>query len=157
MFSQSVAAPSYQPLVPAYQPLSWDHQAMINNAPSYGSAFPANAPDVWFMDSGATSHVTGNPGTLTSYHSPLELNSQHIIIGDGSRLPIVAAGTAHLTNRPFYLNNVLVSPQIVKNLISIRKFSRENSCSIEFDLFGFSVKDLATRSILMRPNSSGDL
>jgi hypothetical protein len=33
------------------------------------------------------------------------------------------------------LNDVLVSPNIIKNLISIRRFTTDNNCSIEFDPF----------------------
>lgn len=55
------------------------------------------------------------------------------------------------------LNNVLITPQIVKNLISVRKFTKDNFCSVEFDPFGFSVKDLQTRMVLLRSNSTGDL
>jgi hypothetical protein len=58
---------------------------------------------------------------------------------------------------PFPLQNVLISPDIVKNLIYVRKFTRHNYVSIEFDLFGFSVKDLATKTLLLRSNSDGDL
>jgi hypothetical protein len=43
------------------------------------------------------------------------------------------------------------------NLLSIRKFTRDNFCSIEFDAFGFSVKDLKTRRVILRCNSEGDL
>jgi hypothetical protein len=39
----------------------------------------------------------------------------------------------------------------------VRKFTTDNWCSIEFDLFGFSVKDLITKTPLLRSNSSGDL
>jgi hypothetical protein len=96
------------------------------------------------MDSGATSHITGNQGNLSHSHSPIGLNRHHIVVGNGSRLPVVATGTTHLPPRPFQLNNVLVSRAILQNLISTRSFSHDNSCSVEFDPFGFSVKDLAT-------------
>lgn len=59
--------------------------------------------------------------------------------------------------RPLSLINVLITPQIVKNLISVRKFTRDNFCSVEFDPFGFTVKDLHSRVALLRSNSSGDL
>jgi len=52
---------------------------------------------------------------------------------------------------------VLVSPQLIKKLISVRQFSIENNCSVEFDPYGFSVKDLKTRSVIVRCNSSGPL
>jgi hypothetical protein len=68
------------------------------------------------------------------------------MVGNGSRLPIAATGTVSFTSRPFHLHNVLVAPQLVKNLISTRQFSRHNFCSVEFDPYGFSLKDLATLS-----------
>nr|GEV79475.1 putative ribonuclease H-like domain-containing protein [Tanacetum cinerariifolium] len=36
-------------------------------------------------------------------------------------------------------------------------FTRDNNCTIEFDAFGFSVKDYLTHHILLRCDSSGDL
>ncbi|GJZ20863.1 ribonuclease H-like domain-containing protein [Tanacetum coccineum] len=60
-------------------------------------------------------------------------------------------------HRPLHLHNVLVTPNIIKNLISVRQFTRDNNCTIEFDAFGFSVKDFLTRHILLRCDSSGDL
>ncbi|GKC48257.1 ribonuclease H-like domain-containing protein [Tanacetum coccineum] len=43
------------------------------------------------------------------------------------------------------------------NLISVRQFTRDNNCTVEFDAFGFSVKDFLTRHILLRCDSLGDL
>jgi hypothetical protein len=129
---------------------------MLHQAPSYGSAFPALID--WTMDSGASSHITGNQGNLTSSHSPLALKSRpHINVGNGSSVPDTATGTAHLTPHPFVLNDVLVAPNIVKNLISTCHFSRDNNCSVEFDPFGFTVMDFPTKTPLMRSNSDGDL
>ena len=45
---------------------------------------------------------------------------------------------------------VLVSPQLVQNLVSGRHFSRDNSVTVKFDAFGFSVKDARTRMVLHR-------
>jgi hypothetical protein len=55
----------------------------------------------------------------------------------------------------FHLNDVLVAPLIIHNLLSVRRFTTDNSCSIEFDLFGLSVKDLATGTLLDRCYNSG--
>nr|GEV82898.1 copia protein [Tanacetum cinerariifolium] len=53
---------------------------------------------------------------------------------------------------------MFLSPlNIIKNLISFRQFTRDNNCIVEFDAFGFSVKDFLTRHILLRCDSSGDL
>jgi hypothetical protein len=58
---------------------------------------------------------------------------------------------------PFYLNDVLVAPNLVQSLLSARRFTTDNSCSMEFDLFGLSMKDLATRRVLARYDSTGSL
>jgi hypothetical protein len=58
---------------------------------------------------------------------------------------------------PFYLNDVLVALDLVQSLLFIRHFTTDNSCSMEFDPFGLSVKDLATQSVITRYNSSGPL
>jgi hypothetical protein len=55
------------------------------------------------------------------------------------------------------LNNVLVSPQIIKNIIYVRHFTIDNNCSVEFDPAGCSVKVLPSRKEIVRRNSSGPL
>lgn len=127
---------------------------MYHAAPSYGSAFPPHVD--WIMDMGASSHVTGDPGILIK-SSLLAPNSLHIVVRNGAHLPVIAVGNAHLPPRPFYLNHILLSPNIVQNLISMRQFTRDNLCSIEFDPLGFSLKDLRTKVVILRCNNSGDL
>jgi hypothetical protein len=134
---------------------TYNYAAMFNSAPSNtGGLHPGGE---WVMDSGATTHVTNNQGNLTSFHSPTFVDSRSIVVGNGSKLPIYSVGSAKLTDHPFYLHHVLFSPSLIKNLISVRKFTRDNSCSIEFDPFDLFVKDLASRKILMRSSSSGEL
>lgn len=53
-----------------------------------------------------------------------------------------------------FLNNVLVSNKIVKNLISVHRFCIDNLVSVEFDPFGFTVKDLHTGTKLHRSDSN---
>ena len=64
------------------------------------------------------------------------------MVGDESCLPVTAVGFAPGS---FRLPNVLVAPQMVHNLLSIRQFTADNSCSIEFDSSGLTVKDSASR------------
>jgi hypothetical protein len=82
-----------------------------------------------------------------------------IIVGNGASLPITSTGSFSflVPCRPLVLNNVLVSPGIIKNLISIHRFTTDNNYSTEFDPFGLSVKDLQTRSVIAMCNSTGDL
>ena len=98
----------------------------------------------WYMDSGATAHLTNNPGNLKSI-----LNTgtkQTVKVANGDIIPITKTGCFSFSSysRPLHLSSVLITPSIIKNLVYVRKFTRNNSCSKEFDPFGFSVKDLRT-------------
>jgi histone deacetylase 1/2 len=118
----------------------------------------ANHQDVeCVLDSGATTHVTNKLGNLTSSYSPSTIDSNGIVVGNGSTIPIYSVGNTTLSPYPFRLNHVLYSSSIIKNLISVCKFTRDNHCSVEFDPYGFCVKDLAARKITLRSSSSGKL
>lgn len=103
------------------------------------------------MDSGATAHLTTDPGNLSTLLPSSLTTSRQIVIGDVTRLPVISSGHASLSSchKPLHLNNILISPQIIKNLISIHQFTRDNQCSVEFDPFGLSVKDLRTRNVIL--------
>ncbi|CAL9245815.1 unnamed protein product [Arabidopsis halleri] len=111
----------------------------------------------WFMDTGATAHLTPTAGILNSNLNHSTGNS--VIVGNGSSIPITSSGNTTIPSKtkPLLLQNVLVAPKIVKNLISVRKFTKDNWCSVDFDPFGFTVKDLPSRKVLLRCESSGDL
>ncbi|GJU58200.1 ribonuclease H-like domain-containing protein [Tanacetum coccineum] len=111
----------------------------------------------WNMDTGATSHLNSNARNLSTLFNKRLFSSIHV--GDGNSIPVTNTGHSIIPSyhRPLHLHNVLVTPNIIKNLISVRQFTRDNNCTIEFDTFGFSVKDFLTRHILLRCDSSGDL
>ncbi|GJU67587.1 ribonuclease H-like domain-containing protein [Tanacetum coccineum] len=111
----------------------------------------------WYMDTDATSHLASDTGKLTSISNKSTISS--ILVGNGNSIPVINSGYSMLRtlDRPLHLHNVLVTPNIIKNLISVHQFTCDNNCSIEFDPFGFSVKDLWTRHLLLRCNSTGDL
>jgi hypothetical protein len=58
---------------------------------------------------------------------------------------------------PFYLNNILLASDMVQSLLSIRRFTIDNWCSMEFDPFGLFVMDLSTLNVIVRSNSTGPL
>uniref|UniRef100_A0A453GJR0 Retrovirus-related Pol polyprotein from transposon TNT 1-94-like beta-barrel domain-containing protein n=1 Tax=Aegilops tauschii subsp. strangulata TaxID=200361 RepID=A0A453GJR0_AEGTS len=150
--------PSSVPSTPYYQPPhpSCDHLAMLNAAFSNGGYATPPAPE-WYLDSGASSHVTGTQGNLTSLSSSFSHLPSSLVVGNGHSLPDTATGSTTLSPHDFRLNDILVSPNVVTSLISVRKFTKDNSCSIEFYPCGFLVKDLRTRRVLMISVSHGDL
>ncbi|GJT31201.1 hypothetical protein Tco_0911476 [Tanacetum coccineum] len=109
------------------------------------------------MDTGASSHLNSSVNNLSTIFNSRIYPS--VLVGDGKSIPVTNTGHSTLPTpyRTLHLNNVLITPNIVKNLISVRQFVRENKCTIEFDEFGFSVKDFWTRQILLRCDSTGDL
>nr|GEV14366.1 ribonuclease H-like domain-containing protein [Tanacetum cinerariifolium] len=80
-------------------------------------------------------------------------------VGDGHFIPVTNIGHSILSTpfKSFRLNNVLITSHIVKKLIYVRQFIFDNDCTIEFDSFGFSIKDFVTRRVLLRCDSTGDL
>jgi hypothetical protein len=103
-------------------------------------------------DSGASYHTTPDVGTLSTTHPPHPSLPSSIVISDESVIPITSVGDAVLPG-PFCLRNVLVTPNIIQSILCVRQFTTDNSCSMEFDPFGLSVKDLATRTLLARCES----
>jgi hypothetical protein len=150
----AAAPPVYSRTLAAGGIGSWDQQALASTFNTMTLRPPSSSGD-WYMDSSATSHMASHPGILSSSHPPCSSTPSSIIVGDGSYLPITATGSASVGN--LHLENVLVSPQIIKNLVSVRRFTTDNNCSVEFDPRGFSVKDLRTRKVITRCNSSSPL
>ncbi|WVZ81687.1 hypothetical protein U9M48_029039 [Paspalum notatum var. saurae] len=110
----------------------------------------------WIADSGASYHTTPDTSILSSIRSLHPSCPSSIMVGNGSCLPITSVGTA-ATHGPFHLPNVLVAPHMVHNLLSIRQFTTDNSCSVEFDSSGLTVRDSASRRPLLRCDSLGPL
>jgi hypothetical protein len=108
------------------------------------------------MDSGASSHMSSSDGILLSRHPS---SHSSITDGNGQTIPISYRGESilHTPESNFPLHIVSVVPSLVHNLLSVRQFTRDNNCSIEFDAIGFSVKDIPTQRVMLRCNSAGDL
>ncbi|GKC00803.1 ribonuclease H-like domain-containing protein, partial [Tanacetum coccineum] len=132
------------------------HPSQATSLPSAFSTMTLHDP-TWNMDTGATSHLNSNAHNLSTLFNSRLYPSIHV--GDGNSIPVTNTGHSIIPSlhRPLHLHNVLVTPNIIKNLIYVRQFTRDNNCTIEFDAFGFSVKDFLTRHILLRCDSSGDL
>ncbi|GJX22179.1 ribonuclease H-like domain-containing protein [Tanacetum coccineum] len=109
------------------------------------------------MDTGASSHLAENTGMLTYFSNPRLYKS--VFVGNDQPIPVTHTGHSLLytPHKPLHLHHVLVTPNIIKNLIFVRKFTRNNNVSVDFDAYGFSVKDYQTRRLLLRCDSSGDL
>ncbi|GJU08398.1 hypothetical protein Tco_1124828 [Tanacetum coccineum] len=97
--------------------------------------------------------------SIDAYFCNLKCEYPSVSDGDGYSIPVIDSGHSTLPapHQPLHLNNVLITPNIVKNLIYVRQFVRDNHCTAEFDAFDFSVKDFITHWMLLRCDSTGDL
>lgn len=115
--------------------------------------------DGCYIDTWVTSHNYENEGILQTSHSSHNICS--VIVGNGSSINVHKTSSSVLYNidphRTLHLHNVLMTPDIIIFFVYVHKFTRDNHCSIEFDVFGFSVKDFKTKQVLLYTNSSGDL
>jgi hypothetical protein len=128
----------------------------VNSFSTMALQSPHNSVNDWVANSGASHHTTHSVGNISNPR-PLNFTSpSSIVVGNDSTLPVTSVGDS-VNPGPFYLNNILLAPDIVQNLLSVRRFTTDNWCSMEFDPFGLSVKDLTIRNVIARSNSTGPL
>jgi hypothetical protein len=111
----------------------------------------------WYLDSGATDHITGELEKLTMherYHG-----TDQIRAANEACMDIVHVGKSVLPTitRPLHLNHVLHVPNTHKQLISIHRFNLDNNTFIELHPFFFLIEDQVTRKVLLRGPCRGGL
>jgi hypothetical protein len=79
-------------------------------------------------DSDATHHTTPSVDNISTLRPLTSSNPSSIIVGNGSPLPIITVGDSVLPG-PLYLNNILLAPDMVQSLLSVRRFTTDNWCS----------------------------
>jgi hypothetical protein len=150
LYQQTTPAPRWNPWLGA----SWDQQSLANSFSTMALHLPPTSIQDWVADLGATPHTTPSVGNISTLRPLASSNPSSIVVGNDSSLSITSVGDSVLPG-PFYRNNILLAPDTVKSLLFIRRFTTDNWCSMEFDPFGLSVKDLTTKNVIVRLNSTG--
>jgi hypothetical protein len=134
--------------------VGWDQQSLAHSFNTMALHPPLTSVQDWVADSGSTHHTTPSVGNISTLRPLNSSNPSSIIVANGPSLPITSVGDSVLPG-PFYLNNVLLALDMVQSFLFIRRFTTDNWCSMEFDPFDLSVKDLSTRNVIVRSNSTG--
>jgi hypothetical protein len=92
----------------------------------------------WVADSDTSNHTTSSVGNLTSVWSALPTNPLSIVVGNRSALPITSVGNTAFLD-PFYLKNILVTSDIIQNLLYVHRFTTDNWYFMEFDPYDLSM------------------
>jgi hypothetical protein len=99
-----------------------------SSQPQALSVQPGHAPlATWYMDSGASTHVTYDLNAFTSYS--LYTGSYQLHISDGKSLDILHTGSDYLktSSTTLILSNILHVPSISKPLLSISQLLADNN------------------------------
>lgn len=105
----------------------------------------------WYVDSRASHHVTNNAQALQQ--SSQTDGNVKITIANGNKLPVIKTGSSLLqisNQNPLKLKNIIYSPSIYKNLLSVSQLTSHNDKIIEFDNSSFFVKDKSPRKVLLQ-------
>jgi hypothetical protein len=133
---------------------SWDQSAFFQAMNNF--AAQGNLGMDWIFYSGASSHMSSSSNMLSNFSS---MPFSSIILGNGSSIPIYCTCQTSIPTptKSLLLRDVLIAPVLIKTLISIQQFTRDNLVSIEFDPFGLSMKDYLTKVEIAHFNSFGAL
>jgi hypothetical protein len=119
---------------------------------------PASSPSTpWFIDSGATAHVTSdiNNFSLSSLYTGTD--EIHMEIVSGLKIHNFGSTTIHTTEKLLLLSNILNVPEITKNLLSISQLTRDNDIIVELTHSSYFVKDRATNNFFLHGTLLNDL
>ena len=130
------------------------HNTQSTSQNSNATAFIASPETVncpsWYVDSGATNHITAD---LNNLHVKDDYKGKgKIVVGNGHSLLISHIGSSQISScaKPLLLNNILYAPAITKNLLSVSQITRDNHVFAEFHADYCLLKDKTTRKVLLR-------
>lgn len=127
-------------------------QMIINAFSALGlSGIPTSSVSTWYIDSGASNHMTHSPAHMThirEYDGDLCINT-----ADGGNVPITAVGQVP---HSLPLHNVFLSPRLTTNLLSVGQLVDSN-CSVLFSRFGCIVQDQVSGKVLAKGPKQGRL
>ena len=128
---------------PLYPPSNFNSHQSSNTKAAYLTTFEGGLADQgWYLDSGATHHLTNN---LQNLNLGMEYSGNQLLhVGNGEGVNISHIGYAcfHTSCDLFlHLNDILYVPAITKNLISISKILEDNDITIEFVANLYFIKD----------------
>lgn len=121
-----------------------------NSIANYVAALSTVQYVFWYMDLGATDHVTADLSQLTINSN--YIGNEQLQVGNGELLPISHTGFTYLScqSRSPYLKHVLCVLNITKNLLSISTFTKDNGVIVEFFANHCVVKDKQSKVDLLQ-------
>jgi hypothetical protein len=129
----------------------------VSEPRSVAAASGPGADNAWYIDSGATDHITGKLDRLTMHETYTGTNQIHTTNGAGMGITRIGTSFIPTSGRNLVLNNVLHFPSTHKNLIFVHRFTLDYDTYIEFHPFFFLIKDHKMRQVLLQGPCRGGL
>jgi hypothetical protein len=104
----------------------------------------------WYMDSGATDHITSELENLSVKNKYQGGDQVHIASGICMNISYIGHTTFPTPKHSILLKDILYVPRTKKNLVSIDCLTTNNSIFIELHPTFFLIKDQKTRTTLLR-------
>ena len=111
----------------------------------------------WYMDSGATDHITGELEKLSVHDRYHGGDHVHAANGSGMEISHVGHSMVQSHSHKIHLNNNLHVPDASKSLVSVNRLTRDNNAFVEFHPDHFSIKEAVTKKVLLRGKAEGGL
>ena len=137
--------------------LTHQHSSSPPNKQAFIAANNGSRENDWHADTSATHHITPYMANL-NLKSDDYTDTNQLQVGNNQGLYISKTGNSSLytSSQSFVLNQVLLVPQIQKNLLSVQKFCTDNNVYFEFHDQYFLVKDYS-RIVLHRGHINNGL
>jgi hypothetical protein len=119
-----------------------------------GAAFMPQANDSsWYLNTGATDHVTGELEKLAIHEKYKGKDQIHGADDGGMKINHIGQAVINTPNHQFTLKNVLHVPKAYKNLVSVYRLTKDNSVFLEIHPAFFLVKDQVLKRIILSGRS----
>jgi len=109
----------------------------------------------WYVDLGATDHVTSKLDKLTLREKYGRHDQVHSSSGVGMKINHIGSSVLHTPSSNIHLNKILHVPKATKNLLFVNRLARDNNAFLEFHPSYFSIKEQGMRKTLLSGTCEG--
>jgi histone deacetylase 1/2 len=135
-----------------------DRQVAAATTHGHGHTSSHSVDPGWYMDTGATDHLTNELDKLTVKENYRGNDQVHAANGNGMQIHHIGHSSLPTpSSQSLHLKGVLHVPSVTRSLLSVRRFTLDNRVFFEFHPHFFFVKDRDTRAILLSGRCYGGL
>lgn len=121
-----------------------DYQPKTAASASTGYGVDTN----WYVDSGATNHVTSDLEKLSAHDRYNGHVQVHTANGAGMSISYIGNTVLHTSSANLHLKKILHVPSANKSLLSFHRLTSDNDAFLEFHRNFFLIKDRTTKKSL---------